>query len=111
MQPMDGLDLKIMTMAARIHELREVVGLTTAEMARKCAVSEEEYIACENGEHDLAFAFLYRAATALGVDVTDIIEGDSPRLRSYTVTRKGNGRRRRPFIFKKEEILLMKMII
>ena len=90
---MDGLDLKIMTMAARIHELREVVGLTTAEMARKCAVSEEEYIACENGEHDLAFAFLYRAATALGVDVTDIIEGDSPRLRSYTVTRKGNGRR------------------
>ena len=93
MKQLEELDLKIMTMAARIHELREVVGLSTAEMALKCGVSEEEYIACESGTHDLAFAFLYRAATALGVDVTDIIEGTSPRLRSYTVTRKGNGQR------------------
>ena len=54
MQQLEELDLKIMTMAARIHELREVVGLTTAEMAQKCGVSEEEYIACESGTHDLA---------------------------------------------------------
>ena len=33
MQNMIGLDLKIQEMATRIRELREIVGLTTAEMA------------------------------------------------------------------------------
>ncbi|MBQ8624344.1 MAG: AMP-binding protein [Oscillospiraceae bacterium] len=80
-------------MAARIRDLREIVGLTTAEMALKTGVSEDEYIACENGKRDLNFAFLYRCALALGVDVTDIIEGASPRLAGYTVTRKGDGQR------------------
>ena len=88
-----GIELKILEMAARIRDLREIVGLTTAEMALKTGVSEDEYIACENGKRDLNFAFLYRCALALGVDVTDIIEGASPRLAGYTVTRKGDGQR------------------
>ena len=88
-----GLEFKIMEMAKRIAELREIVGLTTAEMALKTGVTEEEYLACENGERDLNFAFLYRCALALKVDVTDIIEGSSPRLAGYTVTRRGEGQR------------------
>ena len=88
-----GLDFKIKEMAGRIKELREVVGLTTIEMASKTDVSEEEYIACENGERDLNFAFIYRCANAFDVDVTDIIEGYSPTLKSYTVTRRGEGQR------------------
>ena len=62
-------------------------------MAKKTAVSEEEYLACENGRSDLNFAFIYRCALAFGVDVTDIIEGQSPNLKSYTVTRRGEGQR------------------
>ena len=62
-----GLEFKIMEMAKRIAELREIVGLTTAEMALKTGVTEEEYLACENGERDLNFAFLYRCALALKV--------------------------------------------
>ncbi|MBO5746409.1 MAG: AMP-binding protein [Clostridia bacterium] len=88
-----GLEFKIMEMAKRIAELREIVGLTTAEMALKTGVTEEEYLACENGERDLNFAFLYRCALALKVDVTDIIEGSSPRLAGYTITRRGEGQR------------------
>ncbi len=88
-----GLEFKIKEMAKRIADLREIVGLTTAEMAVKTGVSEDEYLACEAGERDLNFAFLYRCAMALKVDVTDIIEGSSPRLAGYTVTRKGNGQR------------------
>ena len=88
-----GIELKILEMAGRIRDLREIIGLSTAEMALKTGVSEEEYIACENARRDLNFAFLYRCALALGVDVTDIIEGASPRLAGYTVTRKGDGQR------------------
>ncbi|MBO5911967.1 MAG: AMP-binding protein, partial [Clostridia bacterium] len=88
-----GLEFKIMEMAKRISELREIIGLSTTEMAQKTGVTEEEYLACEKGERDLNFAFLYRCALALKVDVTDIIEGSSPRLAGYTVTRRGEGQR------------------
>ncbi len=91
MKQMTGLDFKIREMAGRIKELREIVGLTPAEMAVKTDVSIEEYIECESGKGDLNFAFIYRCALALGVNVTDIIEGHSPTLRSYTVTRQGAG--------------------
>ncbi len=91
MKQMTGLDFKIKEMAGRIRELREIVGLTPAEMAVKTDVSIEEYIQCESGKSDLNFAFIYRCALALGVNVTDIIEGHSPTLRSYTVTKNGAG--------------------
>jgi acetyl-CoA synthetase len=91
MAQMIGLDYKIKEMASRIKELREIQGLTTYEMAVKADVPVEEYVACESGTADLTFAFLYRCATALDVDVTDIIEGHSPNLKSFTVTRAGEG--------------------
>ncbi len=91
MEQMSALDYKIQEMAGRIRELREIVGLTEEDMAVKTAVSVEEYRRCEAGESDLNFAFIYRCAMALNVNVTDIIEGTSPRLKGYTVTRSGMG--------------------
>ncbi len=90
---MTGLDLKIKEMARRIRELREIENLSTAELAEKTGVTEQEYIDCENGLCDLNFAFIYRCALAFNVDVTDIIEGQSPTLKSYTVTKKGKGQK------------------
>ena len=91
MQPISGLDYKIQEMASRIRELREIEGLTPAEMAAKTDISVEEYLLCEAGKADLNFTFLYRCALALRVNVTDIIEGHSPTLKSFTVTRRGSG--------------------
>ena len=93
MEQMTGLDFKIREMAARIRDLRELENLTVADMARKTGVSEEEYLRCEEGKSDLNFAFIYRCAMALNVNVTDIIEGYSPKLKSYTVTRAGAGQK------------------
>ena len=87
----NGLELRLQEMAGRIRELREIVGLSVEEMARRADVSVAEYQACEAGQVDLNFAFLYRCALALGVDVTDLISGVSPRLTSYAVTRRGAG--------------------
>ena len=86
-----GLNRKIHEMAGRIKDLREIVGLTVEQMAEKTDVTVEEYEQCESGNVDLNFAFIYRCAGALGVNVTDIIEGFSPTLDSYTVTRSGKG--------------------
>ncbi len=93
MKPTTGLEFKIQDMAQRIRELREIMGLSVEHMAEKTGVSKEEYIACEEGRSDLNFAFLYRCALELKVDVTDIIEGSSPRLAGYTVTRNGEGQK------------------
>ncbi len=93
MQKITGLDFKIKEMAGRIKELREIENLTVEQMAQKTGVSVEEYVNCEEGKSDLNFAFIYRCALAFNVDVTDIIEGVSPKLKSYTVTRGGKGQK------------------
>ncbi len=93
MKSISGLDHKIREMALRIRELREIEGLTPEQMAQKTGVDTKEYLACEKGESDLNFAFLYRCAMALNVDVTDIIQGTSPTLAGYTVTRNGEGQK------------------
>ena len=83
MEKITGLDYK----------LREIENLSVADMAIKTDVSESEYIACENGESDLNFAFIYRCALAFNVDVTSIIEGHSPKLSNYVFTKAGKGQK------------------
>jgi len=90
---MTGLDFKISEVAARIKELRHIGGISIDTMAKLTGVSREEYAACEAGEHDLSFAFIYRCALAFKVGVTDIIEGVSSTLKSFTVTRSGEGKK------------------
>ena len=93
MESITGLDLTIREMASRIRELRQVEGLSPAQMAEKTGVTAAEYLKCESGEKDLNFAFLYRCALAFGVDVTDLIQGSSPTLTTYALTRAGDGQR------------------
>ncbi len=88
-----GISYKIKEMAARIRELREVTGLTVEEMAEKTGISVEEYKECEAGNRNLNIAFLYHCSLSFGVDMGDLIEGRSPKLRSYALTRKGDGQR------------------
>ena len=77
--------------AERIKELRDIMGWSVLEMAEKTDVSEEKYIAYESGETDIPFSFLHKCALEFGVELTELLEGSSARLSSYTVTRKGKG--------------------
>ena len=90
-ETMTGLDFKISEVATRIKELRHISGISKETMAKLTGVSREEYAACEEGKHDLSFAFIYRCALAFKVGVTDIIEGVSSTLKSHVVTRSGEG--------------------
>ena len=75
----------------RIRELREVLEISTAEMAKCTGVSEEQYILCESGEVDLSISFIHKCALRFGVDVSEIIEGRSPKLETLSVIRAGGG--------------------
>ena len=93
MEQITGLDYTIRNIAARIADLREIEGISAEEMAKKTDLSVEEYLECEKGNRDLNFAFIYRCSLIFNVNVTDIIEGYSPKLNSYTVTRSGDGQK------------------
>ena len=82
---------QLQEIAERISDMREVMGYSEAEMAEKTEVSLALYKAYETGEVDLPFTFIHKCALAFGIDITDLLEGHSSTLTSYTVTRKGMG--------------------
>ncbi|MDY5015120.1 MAG: XRE family transcriptional regulator [Eubacteriales bacterium] len=85
------MDNQVLQIAERIRGLRDISDISVAEMAKRCDVSEEEYAACEAGKVDFSFTFLYKCAAAFGVELTELLTGDSPKLTGYTVTRAGEG--------------------
>ena len=87
------MEHKMKQIAGRIKELRLISGLSVEEMAARTGLGEHEYEQCEAGNRTLSVAFLYHCALSFGVDMSDILEGKSPKLRSYALTRKGDGQR------------------
>ncbi len=83
---------KLLEVAARIREMREICGFTETEMADKTEVSVDDYVLFETGKKDFPFSFIHKCSLAFGIGITDLLEGKSARLLSYTVTRKGQGR-------------------
>ena len=78
--------------AFRIKEMRQICGFSQAEMAQKTDTTLAEYTTYEAGQADLPFTFIHKCALAFGLGITDLLEGHSgAHLRSYTVTRKGEG--------------------
>ncbi len=78
--------------AARIREMREILGLSQQEMAQKTEVSPEDYACYESGNFDFPFSFMHKCALIFGINIADLLEGYSPRLTSYQVTRAGDGK-------------------
>ncbi len=85
------LEPQIQEVVTRIRSLREDCGITIEEMAQATGRSVEEYEAQESGKHDLSFTFLYKCAITLGVDVIELLTGETPRLTGYELTRAGEG--------------------
>lgn len=77
--------------AKRIKEMREVAGLSVEAAAQACDMAPLEYLAYESGQTDFPFSFLHKCAHMFDISITDLLQGDSPRLSSYTVTRKNCG--------------------
>ena len=82
---------KLKEVAKRIREMREICDITETDMAKKTEVSLADYRAYENGELDFPFTFIHKCSLAFGIGITDLLEGQSAHLSSYTVTRKGQG--------------------
>ncbi|MEG1886978.1 MAG: cupin domain-containing protein [Oscillospiraceae bacterium] len=93
---------KIIEIAERIRALREIMELSSEDMAKVTGVSVEQYCRLESGSEDFSFTFLYKCAERFGVDIIEILTGENPHLTGYTVVRKNKGlpiKRRRSFVY------------
>jgi transcriptional regulator with XRE-family HTH domain len=75
----------------RLSALRKIAEMTPEVFCEKAGVTTEVLAAYEKGELDFSFSFLYNAARILGVDVVDLMSGDSPHLSNWCLVRKGEG--------------------
>lgn len=85
------MEPNIAEVAGRIRALREDSGFSMQEMADFTGRSVAEYASQEAGEQDLSFTFLYKCADKLGVDVIELLTGENPHLKQYSLTRVGDG--------------------
>lgn len=85
------MEPNIKEVANRIRSLREDSDITMQEMADATGRSLAEYSAQEAGEQDLSFTFLYKCADRLGVDVIELLTGETPHLTGYSLTEAGDG--------------------
>lgn len=85
------MEYEISQVAQRVRGLREILEISKEEMAKITDISVKEYEACEDGEADFSFTFLYKCAKRFGVDITELITGDVPKLSFYSIVRKGEG--------------------
>jgi len=83
----------IRDVALRIGELREVSGFSREQIAEKLGISIDVYNSYETGSIDLPFSFIHNCALLFGVELSDLLEGQSAaHLTSFAVTRRGKGR-------------------
>jgi len=81
----------IRRIAERIKGLREIYGITAETLARELEVGAKEYGAYEGGETDIPVGVLCKVAQRFGVELSELLTGEQPRLHTYALTRKGRG--------------------
>jgi len=96
----EGQLKNLSNIAMRLRALREDEDISIDDMAAACEMTPEKYALLETGTTDFSFTMLYHAANKLGVDMIDLLTGDSPNLSGYSIVRAGEGlaiRRREGF--------------
>ena len=82
---------KLKQVTERIFYLRDILDFTAAEVAEKLDIPVALYEEYESGKKDIPISMIYAVAAVFGVDATEILTGEAPRMYDYTVTRKGQG--------------------
>jgi transcriptional regulator with XRE-family HTH domain len=85
------LNEQIKHVADRIRYLRETLDMSPEQVASAIGMDTDEYNRYENGEKDIPVSMIYSVAAVLGIDATELLTGEKPRMNDYSVTRKGHG--------------------
>ena len=82
---------QIKQIAERLRGLRDVLELTSQEVAESCQLTVEEYLGMESGEKDIAGCALQKIARKYGIALDVLMVGEEPKMSAYFLTRCGTG--------------------
>lgn len=82
---------QIKQIAQRMKGLREDLEMSVEQMAEVCAMSPAEYSEYEGGEKDIPVSILHCISQKCGVEMTSLLFGHDPHMKTYYLTRKGMG--------------------
>ena len=88
---------QIKQIAERLRGLRDVLELTSEDIARDSDISAEEYRLAETGEYDISVSMLQKIARTYNVALDALMFGEEPKMSSYFVTRAGKGNQYRTY--------------
>jgi mannose-6-phosphate isomerase-like protein (cupin superfamily) len=82
---------QIKQIASRIRELREISDLSPEQLASALDIDINVYKDYETGQIDIPVSFLYTVAQHFNIELAALLTGENPRLKVYSVVRKGKG--------------------
>ena len=77
---------------ARMRELREVSDYTVEDLARELNVDPAVYASYEENGKDVPISLLYEIANTFRVDFAELVTGQSAKLETYHLIRRGGGK-------------------
>ncbi|MBR6891036.1 MAG: helix-turn-helix transcriptional regulator [Clostridia bacterium] len=77
---------------ARLRELREVSDYTVEELAAELNLKPEVYASYEENGKDVPISVIYEIANKFKVDFTEIVTGQSAKLDTWHLIRRGGGK-------------------
>lgn len=82
---------QIRLIAERLKGFRDIEGLSAETLAIELNISITTYNAYEKGETDIPVGFLMNFAQRFGIELSLLLTGEDPKLKTYSVVRKGKG--------------------
>ncbi|MDR2134304.1 MAG: XRE family transcriptional regulator, partial [Treponema sp.] len=73
----------------RIRVLREIEEISAETLARELGFDPVEYNQWESGERDFPIGALVEIAARFRVDLSELVDGDTPKLKSFCFTKAG----------------------
>ncbi|MDR2494886.1 MAG: XRE family transcriptional regulator [Spirochaetaceae bacterium] len=73
----------------RVKALREIEEVSAEDLARELGFDCADYRSWENGDADFPVGALVEIAARFRVDLTELVSGQTPKLRTFCLTRAG----------------------